>query len=246
LSFDVGAFSTVNQNEQRLQVSVTGPNNSTLLTPTTVSVFAPGNGTHYVGQTFTFVADGSTATIRFGDVSTTTTDVDLLLDNVQITNAAAPPAQPFTNGSFESGYTGWTETGNQSIENTSPYTAADGVNTVVFNAGQRQPNGVLSQTFSTSAGKTYSVSFALGAFSVMNQNPQAVSVSVTGINNGVLFAPQTFSVNAPGNGTTYVPQTFTFVANGSSATLTFTDVSSTTLNVDLLLDNVQVTVVSTP
>ena len=246
LSFDVGAFSTVNQNEQRLQVSVTGPNNSTLLTPTTVSVFAPGNGTHYVGQTFTFVADGSTATIRFGDVSTTTTDVDLLLDNVQITNAAAPPAQPFTNGSFESGYTGWTETGNQSIENTSPYTAADGVNTVVFNAGQRQPNGVLSQTFSTSAGKTYSVSFALGAFSVTNQNPQAVSVSVTGINNGVLFAPQTFSVNAPGNGTTYVPQTFTFVANGSSATLTFTDVSSTTLNVDLLLDNVQVTVVSTP
>src|SRR5207253_6199954 len=50
LAFDVGAFSNTNQNEQRMQVTVQG--SGTLLTQT-ISVFAPGNGGHYLPQSFT-------------------------------------------------------------------------------------------------------------------------------------------------------------------------------------------------
>jgi hypothetical protein len=87
LAFDAGAFSQVNQAEQRMQVTVQG--NSTLLSQL-VSVFAPGNGNRYLPQSFYFVADSSTTTLMFQDTSATTQDVDLLLDNVRVTEQDAP------------------------------------------------------------------------------------------------------------------------------------------------------------
>jgi hypothetical protein len=237
LTFDVGAFSTVTHNEQRLQVSVQGAN-GTLVGPQVISVFAPGNGTTYVSETFNFIADGSTATLIFQDVSPTTASTDLMLDNVRVT-AAANGA--FTNGSFESGFTGWAASGNLNVDSSAPYVATNGANLVVFNGGQTTPNGVLSQTFSTTPGQNYSLAFDAGAFSTVNQSQQSMQVSVSGGGNTPLLAPQTIIVSAPGNGTTWVPQSFSFTANGTSTTITFQDVSQTTNNVDLVLDNVRVT-----
>src|SRR4029077_2274553 len=132
----------------------------------TASVFAPGSGTRYIHQSISFVADSATTTLTFQDVSQTTLNVDLMLDNVQVAQPSPPGS--FTNGSFESGYTGWTPSGNQGIVSGAPYSATDGANAVAFNAGQQPPNGVLSQTFATTAGTGYLVSFDMGAFSQVN------------------------------------------------------------------------------
>ena len=237
LTFDVGAFSTVTHNEQRLQVTVQGAN-GILVGPQIISVFAPGNGTAYVSETFNFVADGSSATLMFQDVSQTTASTDLMLDNIKVTAAANGG---FTNGSFESGLTGWAASGNLNVDSSAPYVATDGTHLVVFNGGQTTPNGILSQTFSTTPGQNYSLAFDVGAFSAANQSQQTVQVSVLGSGNTALLAPQNISVSAPGNGTTWVAQSFNFTANGTSTTITFQDLSQTTNNVDLVLDNVRVT-----
>jgi hypothetical protein len=236
LTFDVGAFSTVTQNEQRLQVTVQGANGA-LVGPQVISVFAPGNGTTYVSETVNFVADGSNATLIFQDVSQTTASTDLMLDNVKVT---ATNLGGFTNGSFESGLTGWTSSGNLNVDTSPPYAPTDGAHLLVFNGGQTAPNGVLSQTFATSPGQSYTLAFDVGAFSAVNQNQQRLQVSVVGPGNTSLLAPPVITVSAPGNGTAWVAQSFNFTANGTSATVTFQDVSQTTTNVDLVLDNVRV------
>jgi hypothetical protein len=229
LSFDAGAISGVNQDEQRMQVTVLG---TTTLASKLVSVFAPGNGVQYVGQTMTFVADGPSATLSFQDVSATTLDVDLLLDNVRVT---ALVAGAFTNGSFEADFQGWTTSGKVDIENFAGV-ATDGVKAVSFNGGQQPPSGILSQTFATTFGQTYTVTFDAGAISGINQDEQRMQVTVQG---KTTLASKLVSVFAPGNGVKYVGQTMTFVADGPQATLSFQDMSATTLNVDLLLDNVR-------
>jgi hypothetical protein len=238
LTFDAGAFSNVTHNEQRLQVSITGNNNSTLLSPQVVSVFAPGNGTTYVTQTFGFTADGSSATLIFQDVSQNTASTDLMLDNVRVSTGAP---SGFTNGSFESNFTNWLTAGNLNVASSAPYVPSNGTKLVVFNGGQQTPNGVLSQTFVTSPGQVYSLSFDVGAFSMVNHSQQRLQVMVQGNGNSTLLAPQIVSVSAPGNGTTYSTQTFGFTADGSSVTLTFQDVSLTSTDVDLVLDNVRLT-----
>jgi hypothetical protein len=83
LTFDAGAFSLVNHDEQRMQVTVQGQ--STLLSRS-ISVVANGKGGTYLPQTFTFSADSESTTVTFKDVSTVTKNVDLLLDNVRLTD----------------------------------------------------------------------------------------------------------------------------------------------------------------
>ena len=71
----------------------------------------------------------------------------------------------FNNGSFEQDYTQWQATGNQEIVTAPAYLVTDGRKAVLFNAGQTEPNAVLSQTFSTT-GRTSgnSASGASGLF----------------------------------------------------------------------------------
>jgi hypothetical protein len=228
----VGAFSFVTQDTQRLQVTVQG--SGTLLSQT-ITVSAPGNGTTWIPETFSFVADSSTTTLTFRDVSLVTDSVDLTLDNVRVTTAASGS---FTNGSFESDFTGWSAAGNVRVivNGTAGYSVTNGTKAVAFNGGNRTPNGVVAQTFTTTAGQTYSLMFDVGAFSFVTQDAQRLQVTVQG--NGTLLS-QTITVTAPGNGTTWLPQTFGFTANSGTTTLTFSDVSLVTDNVDLMLDNVR-------
>lgn len=403
LMFDVGAFSMVNLDAQGLQVTVQGA--STVLSRA-ISVTANGAGTRYVGQQFSFVADQTVTTLTFRDVSATTEDVDLFLDNVRIVDAVAPPsigtqpqsvtvaagspasftvgasgggtlayqwyfngqaiggatsssyalgsvqssqagsygvtvsnaggavssaaavltvltppvltsqpqsatvvvgspvtfavtatgsgtlsyqwsfngqaltgatASSFTiasaqvasagsysvavrgsggsvsssaavlsvvsaspmglvNGGFESSYSGWTPTGNQQV--TTGTSVTEGSKAIVFNSGQKTPNGVLTQTFATVAGQSYTLAFDAGAFSLVNKGTQKLKVTVQGT---ALLLSQAVSVTAKGAGAKYSVRSFTFVADRSTTTLTFQDQSATTTNIDLLLDNVRVT-----
>jgi hypothetical protein len=263
VSFDLGANSGLNRNQQQARVTVTGQG-ATLLSQD-LSVSAIGGGTAWSAQAWPFVANSDSATLTFTDISTTTVDIDLVLDNVRVTALAlpantSPPANgtgstidvgttppvapattgPFANGSFESDLSGWTATGNYGVVSGSGWTATDGAKAVVFDAGQSAPNGVLSQTFATIAGQSYTLAFDVGATSGMNHDTMTIQATVQG-QSATPLLQETASVAAPGNGTTYVARAFTFRADGPSVTLTFADRSATTQNVDLMLDNVRVT-----
>ena len=324
LVFDMGAFSFINQNEQRMRLTLQGGGPVPLLEQN-LSVFAPGNGTRYLPQTFNFVADSTMTTVIFQDTSTSTINVDLVLDHVRVTLQGAPviTAQPqsltvsagssasfsvtatgqgtlayqwrfnganisgatastytianaqashagsytvvvsnasgpttsaaatltvgtgggFTNGSFEADYAGWTVSGNQSVVSGAPFTATNGSKAVAFNVGQKTPNGVLSQSFTTTAGQLYTLAFDAGAFSQINTSQQRMQVRVQGT---TLLLSQTVTVAAPGNGTRWVPQSLTFLADSATATLTFQDTSLTSSSVDLMLDHVRVTLQGAP
>jgi hypothetical protein len=83
------------------------------------------------------------------------------------------------NGSFEADFQGWTVSGNMRIHSSAPYVATDGVKLVVFNDGNTPPNGVLSQSFATTPGQLYFLSFDMGVFAY-NTNQQRLEVEVAG------------------------------------------------------------------
>jgi len=157
---------------------------------------------------------------------------------VTVSIQVVPSRQLIVNGSFESGFYGWTASGNQSLETTGTYVASHGSKLVVFNKMDQQPNGVLSQTFPTVSGASYTVQFDAGALAY-NTNPQALAVTVKGEND---LLSRTVTVNGMGQGISrWLPQSFTFVADSTTATISFRDTSAGTLAIDLLLDNVRVT-----
>jgi hypothetical protein len=138
------------------------------------------------------------------------------------------------NGSFESYYAGWTHSGNQKITTKA---VTDGTKAVAFNSGNTKPNGVLSQTFATIVGQTYVLSFDLEINSYKSTAQMGMQVTVQG--DSTLLS-QIVTLYGQGTGKWYMPQSFNFVADGTSATLTFQDKSLATINIDLLLDNVDV------
>ena len=89
LAFDLGVFSYGNTNSQMLQVTATGTNR---LLSRTITLNGNGRGESlWVPQSFTFVADSSATTLTFRDLSLTTTNVDLIFDDLRINPTALPP-----------------------------------------------------------------------------------------------------------------------------------------------------------
>jgi len=139
-----------------------------------------------------------------------------------------------TNGDFTSDLAGWTVTGSVSAESylSGPLASFNGTATSDF------PNdGVLSQSVPTIPGRAYSVTFDLG-----------VTGSATGGFQTLQLNGSDFGMAKDQPGTQWVKRTFTFTATAATTTLTFRDVSTVTDGIDLLLDNVVVTIVpeSTP
>ena len=169
---------------------------------------------------------------------------------VVVTNSTGPvtssdatlivlPAATLLNGSFEYAETAWNFSANVAPTLNTAYSPTDGVELLHFSFGQLPNGGVVSQTFPTSPGTEYVLAFDVGAMSYVNHDQQTVLVKVVGVSNATLLS-QTLSITAPGTGTTYLNSAFNFVANGTSATVSFTDTSTSTFNVDLVLDNVRI------
>ena len=331
LAFDAGVLG-YNTNSQTLQVAVTGTGN---LLSHTITITSTGNGSNrWIPQSFTFVADGTSALVQFRDLSSSTAAVDLLLDHVRISQAANVPntapiavadgymatsdsplviaapgvlqndsdaqqnplraaietgpqngvvnlnpeggftytaAPNFTgsdsftyrafdatlgsavttvtievnqpvvgalgNGSFEAGFSAWTSQGNVDLRSAAPYTAKDGAQLVAFNTSNQPANGILSQTFPTHAGKSYTLRFDVGVLAY-NTEPQTLQVTASG-NSDLLT--RSITLNGLGGGLIrWSPQSFTFVADRASTTLRFRDQSVTSNALDLLLDHVRV------
>jgi VCBS repeat-containing protein len=141
------------------------------------------------------------------------------------------------NGSFESDFSGWITSGNQMIAKDAPYAATDGTQLVAFNGGNQAPTAVLSQSFATVPGATYTLEFDAGVLAY-NLSAQNLVVSVSG--GGVLLSE---SVTLPGDGTQssqWQRQAFTFVADSTTSILAFHDQSTVTDSIDMLLDGVSV------
>lgn len=144
------------------------------------------------------------------------------------------------NGDFENGTTGWTLGGGRVDHRTNftnfGFRPFDGDSYISFGGGQ-QVGGQVSQTFATTAGVEYVVSYQYGASAAANL--QELTVTADGTTN-----LETQVVNDVGTiPVSYEEYTFSFVADSATTTLTFNDTSINSNNTDGLLDAVTVTAV---
>lgn len=150
-----------------------------------------------------------------------------------------------TNGSFENDDDGWTVTGNLEIQSGSPYTATDGSKIVAFNTGDSPPGGTLSQTFATTVGQTYQLTFDYGLYAFNTPSQQRLQVAVLGGSQELVTDMVTINRNGGGGGVVWSSETYDFTAVTTETTLTFTDASAVSASLDLLLDHVRVGALAT-
>ncbi|MEO5714020.1 MAG: Ig-like domain-containing protein [Luteolibacter sp.] len=144
----------------------------------------------------------------------------------------------FLNGSFEAGLEGWQVEGNTFLLGIYPgYEASEGSQLIVFNGGNTAPDGSISRTFNTVPGVTYRVSYD-ARIVAFHDDQQLLRLEVTG-NTLLRAANHAFTGSSAGQ----IPwQTFSesFVADSLTTTVKFRDLSTQTISIDLLLDNVHV------
>ncbi|HBJ36030.1 MAG TPA: hypothetical protein DDZ51_15035, partial [Planctomycetaceae bacterium] len=145
--------------------------------------------------------------------------------------ASGSGANLVTNGSFESGTTDWTVTGNVSIGGAA--SPSDGTGQAIFSGGNTENTGSIQQTISTVVGETYTVLFDYGAFG----SGQAQTLRLEAFGSATLLNQTIVSNSAmPTDHRLY---SYTFVADSTSTTLRFSDISTTTTSVDIALDNIR-------
>jgi lysophospholipase L1-like esterase len=205
-------------------VLVTGPTNGTLtLNPNGSFTYTP-NAAYTGSDAFTYKAND-------GENDSNVATVSITINTPVVVNG-------FVNGSFESDFTGWTTSGNVLIQSSSPYAPTNGSKLAGFNGGNLTPNGVVSQTFATTPGVSYSLTFDAGVLSYTTAS-QKMQVNVTG--NSSLLSQSITITRTSGSNNLWLPQSFSFVADSATTTLSFTDTSTTTNLLDLVLDNIVVT-----
>ncbi|WP_430393688.1 beta strand repeat-containing protein, partial [Chryseobacterium profundimaris] len=134
----------------------------------------------------------------------------------------------FNNGDFSTGdFSFWSATGNVDASG----------NNARFNASNTTPNGVISQTISTVNGQSYTVGgdvtrVGLGA------GTARVRLDVIDNSTSVVIATQNITA-ASATATPFTPLAFT--GNGNSFSIRFTDTSTATVSLDIILDNVTLT-----
>lgn len=170
-------------------------------------------------------------------------------------------AEPFANGSFEIPPLGVTNGGHHLITGDSaiapwavespantnigwlngnfnrPYaiTAIDGTHQIEFNGGDAPPGGSIFQDFDTIPGHSYVVSFYIARLSI---GAGTVAITATTSDaNGMTLGSLVQQATTIGYSSR---STFTFVATTGITRLRFTDISTATNSVDLMLDGVSV------
>ena len=165
------------------------------------------------------------------------------------------------NGSFEDGGSipsDWVVSGNMGT--TTLQGETDGLRALAFSIGNVPSNGVLSQTFNTTAGEEYRLSFDFGKYAI-NQPNQIARLEV-GVFDGTGFtgtqildeividdSPGPGDPNSTDSPDVYSSFEFSFNAANSLTTLRFTDVSDAQVSgggFDAMLDNVVVTAIPEP
>ncbi|MGA2554708.1 MAG: immunoglobulin domain-containing protein [Verrucomicrobiota bacterium] len=109
----------------------------------------------------------------------------------------------------------------------------DGQQWIVFNAGNTAPGGILSQSFATTVGESYSVSFAVG-----RAGSGPISLTATAIASDSTVLASNYCV-PPTSGVWTIFQ-MAFTAATTNTTLVFKDTSTVTVAVDMGFDDVTV------
>jgi choice-of-anchor C domain-containing protein len=204
-----------------LSVSAGNSQSTYLFNTTGYSQANPG----WVNQTFRFQATSSSTTLTFASQNPGSS-CGPLIDTVSISEECVPPS----NGDFENGnftgtlytslsagapnLTGWT-VGGAGIDWLGSHTQANtGTRSLDLN---QMDAGSVSQTFATTPGSSYQVSFALAGNPVCAPVTKALSVSASNSQSTYFFNTTGYSQANPG----WVNQTFRFQATSSSTTLTF-------------------------
>ena len=166
-------------------------------------------------------------------------------------------AAPFANGSFEDGdpatgaLDGWTIDGyafGYATDAPNGYIplSGNGGRFAVFNGGDEDFSGSISQTFATNVGQTYRLEFDMGIGGGLSGRTQALRVEVAGTSATL---PTTETITSTGQTAIWASKSYTFIATSSATTLTFSDVTEDLTEgdsrfADLLLDDVRVTAIS--
>jgi hypothetical protein len=156
---------------------------------------------------------------------------------------ASAPAQAnlLDNGNFESGLAGWSAAG--SVEARTDEGPSDGSVSAVFNWGNPAVvDGYLAQSFATTPGNAYAVTFDDWGWAAPNEHQFAVAVN----GSGVLLTQPLSAIGAMAP----VCQTFhaTFTADSLVSTLSFIDLTTVanSTNSDFSVDGVSVSAVPEP
>ena len=184
---------------------------------------------------YMFTATGNSTTVRFSDVSTGGS-YDIDLDAVSLTESTL--TNIVRNGSFEAGPNGpraapafWTISGTGG-KSESATRSSDGIGYYAMDGWGASQDGVLSQTLSTVADQTYTLTFFAGKTGGSNVS---VALSVEALDGSNAFLSQRPRVNSRD---TY---TYTFTARSNSTILRFSDVTwDTNTDYDIDIDDVQV------
>jgi hypothetical protein len=175
-----------------------------------------------------------------------------LIAAIGLTAALNAAANPIVNGGFEAGLAGWNTTGNVHVATPTGGAfwfgagsiAQSGHYAVAFNAGDSAPNGFIEQSFATTTGAHYTVTYDFGATNCQFSCGQTLLASVLGNDGIASLASMTAAGISSGPLGTF---TFDFVANGSTSTLRFSDIAlNDTVWLDGVLDNVNVQAVPEP
>jgi hypothetical protein len=223
----------------------------TLAPPVANTTMASQIEFHHYFRTFT--ADSSLTTIRFSDIGIGNSNADIIIDSVSViiapppTPAPTPTTLPLVNGNFETWpfndpgtIAGWTIGGNKHIESitqgaTSPSHSAG------FSVGGDSSGNILSQTFNTVAGQTYTLDFDAGVYGQRNGLPLQLQAQI--ISSLPFFSA---AITPPDAGTIHPAQVifghyhFSFIAGSSTATIQFTDLVGNNAGADVMLDTVSI------
>lgn len=121
----------------------------------------------------------------------------------------------------------------------------DGEQFLAFNAGNMEPNGLMSQTFNTVPGTPYAVTYSAGRG---GSGPFTLGGTV-GLRAEVISATASILGSAedfPASIGWLPARRISFVATTTETTLRFIDISTATESVDVTLDNVTVAVIPEP
>jgi hypothetical protein len=211
----------------------------------TIEIPGPGGGaTAWVAASYDFTASGSYGSVSFTDVSPATNSLDLVLDDVRITEIRS--GNLITNGGFEDDMTGWDSysLSNITVQSALPYVPTEGSKLLSFNDQNRTPAASISQTLPVVPGQRYKLEFDAGNLAY-KRTSQRMGVMVAGYVNSVFLPPlqQTFDLAPPAaSGTTrWERKIFYFTPQSDTITVVLDDLSTSTLAVDMVLDNVSVT-----